>query len=665
MIEFRVFRAVRQSWKRNGFAVSILTVLRSLPRGSIAFWILTSCLLLVLAVALQLRWMRDSNESQRLWVQHSLAKSMSLAVEDLEYKVWLLLGLFRPDPASELVTPVNHYIQQLYSWHELSQNGPAIQRVLVYDTGAEDSNSLAELELVPGLEGLKSANWDKDLVQARQYIQEHGFPPDRGVSERSTATWMFHPGAMLFMRPIVGHVPSSGRQNQLPRATGYLILKLDPRYICERLIPNSLNRSFGSGPGSHAYTIDFALDGNPLLRFEPVKQGDADVRYSRVHLSEPDALAQGRPPDKTHPVLLSQLNEKEDQVPPSGAVQRVLVNKYHGTWWLDRGGITRPGSIWWDLYVRRTPELRLGNVLREWAGIPRLYVIGSEKHLLHLEARHVGIPLVSAINLEHSRLRTVAGISLVLFLGATVMVAVLRSIVARTAELRTDAAASLAHQLFTPITAISSIGENISRGILGQGAKTVEYGALIHRYGQRLQTIVERAMQMFAMNAFERRYDLKMLDVSRVTEEALNDLRFVIEDAGFTTEHALGKDLPEVRADEEALQQAIADLIGNAVKYGHSGRWLKVETMLGFAGPGQEVLIRVHDRGPGIAAREASKIFEPYYRIDNRITKSRPGAGLGLKLVVEMVKGMGGSVKLESEEGKGSVFTIHLPVPAS
>ena len=245
------------------------------------------------------------------------------------------------------------------------------------------------------------------------------------------------------------------------------------------------------------------------------------------------------------------------------------------------------------------------------------------------------------------------------------MVAVLRSVVARAAELRTDAAASLAHQLLTPVTALSSIGENMARGILGQDAKTIEYGELIHRYGQRLKMIVDRAMQMFAMNTFERRFDLQMLDVSMVAEEALNDLRFVIEDAGFTTERALAKDLPEVRADVEALQQAIADLIGNAVKYGLPGRWIRVETMLGFAGFGREVLIRVHDRGPGIAARDASKIFEPYYRIENQIAKSRPGAGLGLKLVVEMMKGMGGSVKLESEEGKGSVFTIHLPVPAS
>jgi len=252
-----------------------------------------------------------------------------------------------------------------------------------------------------------------------------------------------------------------------------------------------------------------------------------------------------------------------------------------------------------------------------------------------------------------------------LLLATTISVVVARGLVARSAELKTDAAASLAHQLLTPITAIVSLGDNMARGVLGRGDKTLEYGGLIHRNGQRLRTIADRAMQMSAMDRFERRFDLVMLDVSKVAERALDDLSFVIEDAGFTAERALATDLPKVQADMEALQQAIADLIANAVKYGSPGCWLKVETALAFTGSGQEVQIRVHDRGPGVPARDASRIFEPYYRIDNRISKSRPGAGLGLKLVVEMVKGMRGTVSLESEEGRGSVFTIHFPVPTA
>ena len=270
-------------------------------------------------------------------------------------------------------------------------------------------------------------------------------------------------------------------------------------------------------------------------------------------------------------------------VVPLGVAQRVWVQRIGDGWKLDPKAISAPRTIWSSPWRLGIPGVDLGHLLRLSAGIPRLYVIGDQKHELHLEARYLGTSLSAAIDQEHRHLLAMAGIVFALLVGATMMVAFARSIVARTAELRTHAAASLAHQILTPITAVSFIGENMARGILGHDEKALEYGGLLHRYGQRLQAIVDRAMQMSAMNRFERRYDLKMLDATKVAEAALDDLRFLIEDAGFTAEADFATDLPRVRADVEALQQAIADLIGNAVKYGLPGRWLKVETS-GFCG---------------------------------------------------------------------------------
>ena len=669
MTEFGLRNPFRWLRIENGFAARMLTAVREAPRGPIALWITTSCLLLALAGGLQFRWMSQSKQSQQLSAQESLDKSVRLAIEDLEFKVWLLLGVFRSDPLSERDAPVDYYRTRLYMWHELSQHGPAVERLLVYDTRAGDSDGLTELELFLGPDRFSPAPWEADLVEARQYIQRHGFPPGRGVKSRWTATWMFHPGAMVLMRPIVADVPSSRRRVDWPAVIGYLMLKLDSDYIRERLVPDTLNDRFGTGPRAYAYRIDVALDGKPLFRWVPLANPGHEaldrppVSYSHTLLDGDDPSIHPGPPDEDGPLLLSQARIPVDVV-PLGVAQRVWVHTITDPWRLDPGTISVPPSIWSNPLGRGINGTHLGHKLRQSSGIPRLFVIGDEKHRLALEARHPGIPLTEAIDREHRFLLAVAGIAFLLLVGVAVIVALTKSSAARTAELRTDAAASLAHQLLTPITAVSSIGDNIARGMLGRGEKAIEYGGLIHRYGQRLQTIVDRAMQMSAMDSFERRYELTMLDVSKVAQDALDDLRFLIEDAGFTAESALATDLPNVRADVEALQQTIADLIGNAVKYGLPGRWLKVETALGFAGPGREVLIRVHDRGPGIPARDASRIFEPYYRIDNRISKSSPGAGLGLKLVVELVKGMGGRVTLDTEEGRGSVFTIHLPAAA-
>ena len=670
MTKFGLRNPFRRLRLDDGFAARMLTTLRKAPRGSIALWITTSCLLLALAGGLQFRWMSHSKHSQQLSAQESLHKSVSQAIEDLEFKVWLLLGVFRSDPLSERDAPVEYYTTRLYMWHELSQHGPAVERLLVYDTRAGDSDRLSELELFAGSNRLNPAPWEADLVQARRYIQRHGFPPGRGVKSRWTATWMFHPGAMVLMRPIVAHVPSSRRRVDWPAVIGYLMLKLDLDYIRERLIPDTLDDRFGTGPRAYAYRIDVALDGKPLFRWVPIEDSGPEaldrppVSYSHTLLNGDDPSIHPGPPDEDGPLLLSQARIPVDMV-PLGVAQRVWVHTITDPWRLDLGTISVPPSIWSHPLGRGIKGTHLAQRLRLSSGLPRLFVIGDEKHRLALEARHPGIPLTEAIDQEHRFLLTVVGIGFLLLVGAAVIVTLTTSSVARTAELRTDAATSLAHQLLTPITAVSSLGDNIARGMLGSGEKAIEYGGLIHRYGQRLQTIVDRAMQMSAMNTFERRYDLTTLDVSKVAEDALDDLCFLIEDAGFTAESELARDLPKVRADVEALRQAIADLIGNAVKYGLPGRWLKVETALGFAGRGREVLVRVHDRGPGIPARDATRIFEPYYRIDNRISKSRPGAGLGLKMVVEMVKGMGGRVTLETEEGRGSVFTIHLPAAAS
>ena len=645
---------------------------RVLPRGRFAIWIGASLLLLVLAGALQLRWMSQSNQSRTLAAQESLGRSVRLVVEDLEFKVWLLLELFRSDADVELATAEEYYRQRLYMWHELSQHGPALKRILVYDLSGGKAGTLTEVTSLFETGGFNAVPWSDDLVQVRHYIEEHGFRHGRGVKARWTGTWVFHPGAMALLRPIVAHVPSSRRKLEWPAVSGYLILKLDRAYIRDHLIPDTLNRLFARGPLGSAFNIDLVVDGDCLIRYESAGISDAEqshatpsaLSYAPSRLDEAGEYSSAAAPDLSSALMFSPHDVPDAVQQQIGAVQRIWVHRTTDSWRLRQSAIADLGPLWstpWNSSIRGR---FLADALRRESGLPRLYVVGDKRFNLHLQARHVGLPLAEAINREHLRSVAMVVLALVLLLGASTSALAGKALAARSAELKTDAAASMAHQLLTPITAIVFIGENMGRGILGRHSKAVEYGGLIHRYGQRLQTIVDSAMQMSAMKTFERRFDLVPLDASKIAANAIDDLRFMIEDSGFTAERALAPDLPKVRADTEALQQAVSDLIGNAVKYGLPGRWLKVETVLAFAGSGQEVQIRVHDRGPGIAAREASRIFEPYYRIENRITKSHPGAGLGLKLVVEMVRGMGGTVTLESEEGRGSVFTIHLPVPS-
>ncbi|MYC65090.1 MAG: HAMP domain-containing histidine kinase [Acidobacteriia bacterium] len=672
MSKFDLHSLIRRLSVGHGFRERVLAALRMVPRGRTAVFIGTSCALLILAGAMQLRWMSQVNQSQRLAAQRSLDRSLRNVVDDLEFQVMLLLGSLGPDADSELDAPIEYYRQGLFSWHELSQHGPAIRGILVYDLGAGGSGGLAEFDPFAEPSGFKTVRWTEDLEQVRRYIRDHGFPAGRGVKARWPATWMFHPGAMVLLRPIAAHVESSRQKTERPGVVGYLILELDVDYLRDRLIPKTLNKRFSTGPRARAYIVDITLDGNPLVRYEratvrsPEAPGPRPSRrmYIRSGLEGRAASAPSRPPDRSRPLLLSQ-EDIPDALLQRGAAQQVWINRITAQWRSNVSWRAPASRLWTARSGKGIRGADLATAIRRASGLPRLYVIADQKHELALEARHVGVPLAEAIDQEHLLAPRMAVIAVLVLLGATLSVAISRALVARTAELRTDAAASLAHQLLTPIATVVLIGESMSRGILGRGEKALEYGALVHRYGQRLQGIVDRSMQMAAMKTFKQRYNLTMLDVSQVAESALAEANVLIESSGFTVERDFAQNLPRVLADAEALQQVVGDLLSNAMKYGLEGRWLKVETCEAFGGGGREVQVQVRDRGPGIPAAEAARIFEPYYRIDNRITRSQPGAGLGLKLAAELVKGMGGSLSLHSNEGRGSVFAVHLPVPPS
>jgi signal transduction histidine kinase len=119
-------------------------------------------------------------------------------------------------------------------------------------------------------------------------------------------------------------------------------------------------------------------------------------------------------------------------------------------------------------------------------------------------------------------------------------------------------------------------------------------------------------------------------------------------------------DLPVISVDPVRLASAVENLISNAIKYTPAGGEIIIRTMV----DGSEVLIRVIDNGLGIGVDEQGKIFEPFYR-GNQGKRFKQGMGLGLSIARDLVEAHGGKISLESEPGKGSTFTIHLPLVRS
>lgn len=639
-------------------------------RRQLALWISASALLLVLVGAMQFRWIRQVNHSQRVLATDSLEESLEGVIADLETKVWALLAAFRSNAGLDLASRPDYYKQIYYLWHELAWEGPAVARVLIFDFGEGGTGRLSEVGAGRG--GFREVAWDKDLAQVRTYIQEHGFRGGRGVKARWTGTWMYIPEAMALCRPMVAHVQSARSRQDWPAVTGYLILQLDRDYIRDRLIPKVLGERFGGHSETNGpYEVRIALDDESLFSYVRLERPRAEKPASVTPASKlrldwqegEQASAREGAPDRALPFMLSH-HPVAAEVEPLGVAQRIWVQRH-----------TNPGllsdlflppadhALWPAEAVGRRNRPRMADVIRRQGGMPRLFLVSDKEYAMTLEARRAGMPLAQAMNRSYAGSLVLGTGALVLLLAATSMVAVTMSRGARRAEIRTDAAASLAHQLLTPVAAILFLAENLADRVHGSGENAARYGGLIRRYGRRLKTIAEQSMRMSAMESYERPYKLVMIDASKTVEESFADAAPILEAAGFEAECSCAKGLPMVRADAEALGESISDLLSNAVKYGASGNWVRVEAVEALARGRREVQIRIHDRGPGIPSHEATKIFEPFYRIANESSSSVPGAGLGLKLALETVTGMGGTLTLESEEGVGSVFTIHLPVP--
>jgi signal transduction histidine kinase len=236
----------------------------------------------------------------------------------------------------------------------------------------------------------------------------------------------------------------------------------------------------------------------------------------------------------------------------------------------------------------------------------------------------------------------------------------------RLARLQVDFVTAISHELRSPLTVISSAAENIAHGVVGSKEQVSQYGKVIEGQTRRLSRLVEEVL-MFAATRDERhRYTARPLEVSSIVDAALAATADLIGAAQFTVERDVPSDLPQVVGDLSALSQCLQNLITNALKYSGDQRWIGIKAGF-FDNPVEaeaEVRISVEDRGIGIAPRDLPRIFEPFFRSSSATTAQIHGTGLGLALAKNIAEAMHGRLAVRSNAGRGTTFTLHLPVRA-
>jgi two-component system sensor histidine kinase SenX3 len=258
---------------------------------------------------------------------------------------------------------------------------------------------------------------------------------------------------------------------------------------------------------------------------------------------------------------------------------------------------------------------------------------------------------------------TVSFGALVLLAGTMAMVLIASQRARRLAMLQMDFVAGVSHELRTPLAVISSAAENIAHGVVADKDQIARYGASILKQTRQLTQLVEQVLVFSATQQKPQRYQLRPLDIAEVIEAALENTASVIASSAVSVDRRVEPGLPPVAADFAALSQCLQNLITNAVKYGGDSRWVGIRAAAHKENNSvREVTVTIEDRGIGIDAGEMKQIFDPFYRSPAVAGSTIRGTGLGLPLAKTLIEAMRGRLTVESELGKGTSFTVHLPV---
>lgn len=229
----------------------------------------------------------------------------------------------------------------------------------------------------------------------------------------------------------------------------------------------------------------------------------------------------------------------------------------------------------------------------------------------------------------------------------------------RLESMRRDFAANVSHELRTPITSIKGFVETILDGATPEDAE--RFLRIVSRQADRLEAIIDDLLSLSKIekDAEASEIILKPTTLYDVVVGAIHDCEFR------AAERNIGIDLegdPKIRAeaDPQLLQQAVQNLLENAVKYSDPDATIRVV----LEATPDEVRLSVVDRGCGIAPEYHDRLFERFYRVDKARSRKVGGTGLGLAIVKHIVLAHHGRVTVQSAVGKGSTFTIHLPLPA-
>jgi len=229
---------------------------------------------------------------------------------------------------------------------------------------------------------------------------------------------------------------------------------------------------------------------------------------------------------------------------------------------------------------------------------------------------------------------------------------------AKLENIRKDFVANVSHEIKTPITAIRGFVETLQEGRTQDQEETRRFLEIIHRHVDRLEAIVEDLLTLSRMEKEAETEGIPLEDhaVRDILARAVQACDDKAESKKIHLEIDCREDL-KARMDPQLLEQAVVNLIDNAINYSEEGKSVTIKALE----RAQEIFIQVQDQGCGIERKHLDRVFERFYRVDKSRSRKLGGTGLGLAIVKHIVQSHGGRVSIESQLGVGSTFTLQLP----
>ena len=221
---------------------------------------------------------------------------------------------------------------------------------------------------------------------------------------------------------------------------------------------------------------------------------------------------------------------------------------------------------------------------------------------------------------------------------------------------REEFVANVSHELRTPLSLIKGYVETLLDGARDNPEVAERFLKIIERNAQRLDLLIQDLLTISALESEKIKLNLQPVELRALAEKVLTDLNAKAENKNVE----LVNDVPELTAngDVNRLDQVLANLVDNAIKYGRAqGR----VTVGGKKLDDGALEIFVRDDGPGIPPESLDRVFERFYRVDKARSRDQGGTGLGLSIVKHIVQAHGGEVRVESEPGKGATFFFTVP----